>query len=108
MRIMIQVALLAILGVTAGCGKGRRSGTDACEPLIAKGEECGTYVVGDFGGSTRAEDVTICTRTYQAFNDHCQELWSGLVDCAVESTCGAGASADCSALLAEFQADCSP
>ena len=86
-----------------GCGQNHLPPRDACPTFIGATARCGTYRVGDFGGTTMSEDVERCTAMVAALGEACQDTFSDLALCA-DGTCGGG----CSTFAQQFALECAP
>lgn len=98
------VATITILAFgLVGCGQTHLPPQDACPTLIGAAARCGTYRVGDFGGTTMSEDIERCAVMAEALGEPCQNTLSELALCA-DGTCGVG----CSSLAQRFALECAP
>lgn len=95
----VAVLVLSLVG----CGQTHLMPEDACPTFIGATARCGTYRVGDFGGTTMSEDIERCTAMVAALGEACQNTLSDLALCA-DGTCGSG----CSSLAQRFATECAP
>lgn len=101
------LVLVGLLLLVSGCGNGRLTPMETCATMLTHADTCGSYVVGQFGGTDLETDIAGCTRSVMLFNERCQGIMSDIAQCLARG-CDAESRAACQPLTDQLRAECMP